>query len=123
MQSRVVSKPKIEVIWNSVVVEAYGDRIMGELKVNNLLTGEVSDLQVAGLFFAIGHEPQASGLRPQPANKFLDGQLQLDSDGLCSHFSLIREDFAITLQLVHIGYAITYLMNHELHVLVNTKVK
>ncbi|KAK8587406.1 hypothetical protein V6N12_021900 [Hibiscus sabdariffa] len=90
MQSRVVSKPKIEVIWNSVVVEAYGDRIMGELKVNNLLTGEVSDLQVAGLFFAIGHEPQASGLRPQPANKFLDGQLQLDSDGLCSHFSLIR---------------------------------
>ncbi|GMJ04981.1 NADPH-DEPENDENT THIOREDOXIN REDUCTASE 2, NADPH-dependent thioredoxin reductase A [Hibiscus trionum] len=72
MQSRVVSNPKIEVIWNSVVVEAYGDRVLGGLKVKNLLTGEVSDLQVAGLFFAIGHEP---------ATKFLDGQLQLDSDG------------------------------------------
>ncbi|KAE8722242.1 Thioredoxin reductase NTRA [Hibiscus syriacus] len=72
MQSRVVSNPKIEVIWNSVVVEAYGDRVLGGLKVKNMLTGEVSDLKVSGLFFAIGHEP---------ATKFLDGQLQLDSDG------------------------------------------
>ncbi|XP_022733703.1 thioredoxin reductase NTRB-like [Durio zibethinus] len=75
MQSRVVSNPKIEVIWNSVVVEAYGDGergVLGGLKVKNLLTGEVSDLKVSGLFFAIGHEP---------ATKFLEGQLQLDSDG------------------------------------------
>ncbi|XVF18177.1 hypothetical protein REPUB_Repub10bG0189600 [Reevesia pubescens] len=75
MQSRAVSNPKIEVIWNSVVLEAYGDGEsgpLGGLKVKNLLTGEVSDLKVSGLFFAIGHEP---------ATKFLEGQLQLDSDG------------------------------------------
>ncbi|KAK6237192.1 hypothetical protein QUC31_002661 [Theobroma cacao] len=75
MQSRAVSNPKIEVLWNSVVVEAYGDGergVLGGLKVKNLLTGEVSDLKVSGLFFAIGHEP---------ATKFLEGQLQLDSDG------------------------------------------
>ncbi|XVE87573.1 hypothetical protein DITRI_Ditri18aG0128300 [Diplodiscus trichospermus] len=75
MQSRAFSNPKIEVIWNAVVVEAYGDGdrgVLGGLKVKNLLTGEVSDLQVSGLFFAIGHEP---------ATKFLEGQLQLDSDG------------------------------------------
>ncbi|OMO55744.1 Pyridine nucleotide-disulfide oxidoreductase, class-II [Corchorus capsularis] len=75
MQSRAVSNPKIEVIWNSVVVEAYADGgrgVLGGLKVKNLLTGEVSDLKVSGLFFAIGHEP---------ATKFLDKQLELDSDG------------------------------------------
>ena len=72
MQNRVISNPKIEVIWNSVVVEAYGDRVLGGLKVKNLVTGEVSDLKVNGLFFAIGHEP---------ATKFLGGQLELDSDG------------------------------------------
>ncbi|XVE84806.1 hypothetical protein DITRI_Ditri17bG0042200 [Diplodiscus trichospermus] len=75
MQSRALSNPKIEVIWNSVVVEAYGDGergALGGLKVKNLHTGEVSNLQVSGLFFAIGHEP---------ATKFLEGQLQLDSDG------------------------------------------
>ncbi|XP_034903627.1 thioredoxin reductase NTRB isoform X1 [Populus alba] len=72
MQSRALSNPKIEVIWNSAVEEAYGERVLGGLKVKNVVTGEVSDLKVNGLFFAIGHEP---------ATKFMDGQLELDSDG------------------------------------------
>ncbi|XP_050227270.1 thioredoxin reductase NTRB-like [Mercurialis annua] len=72
MQNRAMSNPKIEILWNSVVVEAKGERTLNELKVKNTVTGEVSDLKVNGLFFAIGHEP---------ATKFLDGQLQLDSDG------------------------------------------
>ncbi|KAL0733256.1 hypothetical protein Bca4012_009466 [Brassica carinata] len=76
MQQRALSNPKIEVIWNSSVVEAYGDEngkgVLGGLKVKNVVTGDVSDLKVSGLFFAIGHEP---------ATKFLDGQLELDEDG------------------------------------------
>ncbi|XP_057448885.1 thioredoxin reductase NTRB-like [Lotus japonicus] len=76
MQSKALSNSKIKVIWNSAVVEAYGEgdskRVLGGLKVKNLVTEEVSDLKVNGLFFAIGHEP---------ATKFLDGQLELDSDG------------------------------------------
>ncbi|PON82759.1 Thioredoxin reductase [Trema orientale] len=76
MQNRALSNPKIRVLWNSVVVEAYGGdgekKVLGGLKVKNLLTGQVSDLNVSGLFFAIGHEP---------ATKFLGGQLELDSDG------------------------------------------
>ncbi|XP_006409309.2 thioredoxin reductase 2, partial [Eutrema salsugineum] len=76
MQQRAFSNPKIEVIWNSSVVEAYGDEngkgVLGGLKVKNVVTGDVSDLKVSGLFFAIGHEP---------ATKFLDGQLELDEDG------------------------------------------
>lgn len=75
MQKRALDNPKIEVLWNSVVVEAYGEGErggLGGLKVKNVVTGEVSDLKVSGLFFAIGHEP---------ATKFLDGQLELDSDG------------------------------------------
>lgn len=72
MQSRTLTNPKIEVLWNSTVVEAYGGGVLGGLKVKNVVTGEVYDLKVSGLFFAIGHEP---------ATKFLGGQLQLDSDG------------------------------------------
>jgi thioredoxin reductase (NADPH) len=75
MQARAISNPKIQVVWDSEVVEAYGGADGGPLagvKVKNVLTGEVTDLQVAGLFFAIGH---------QPATKFLGGQLELDSDG------------------------------------------
>ncbi|GAB4847651.1 Thioredoxin reductase 1 [Ancistrocladus abbreviatus] len=75
MQKRVMENPKIEVLWNSVVVEAYGDGekgVLGGLKVKNVVTGKVTALKVSGLFFAIGHEP---------ATKFLGGQLDLDSDG------------------------------------------
>lgn len=75
MQSRALSNPKIEVVWNSVAVEAYAEGqkgILGGLKLKNLTTEEVLDLKVSGLFFAIGHEP---------ATKFLKGQLELDSDG------------------------------------------
>ncbi|PSS30101.1 Thioredoxin reductase [Actinidia chinensis var. chinensis] len=75
MRNRAISNPKIEVLWNSVAVEAYGEQgkgVLGGLKVKNVVSGEVSDLKVSGLFFAIGHEP---------ATKFLEGQLKLDSDG------------------------------------------
>lgn len=72
MRNRALENPKIQVVWDSVVEEAYGERLLGGLKVKNIVNGEVSDLQASGLFFAIGHEP---------ATKFLDGQLELDADG------------------------------------------
>ncbi|ONK68742.1 uncharacterized protein A4U43_C05F15480 [Asparagus officinalis] len=72
MQARALGNPKIEVIWNSTVVEAFGDGALGGVKVKNFVNGEVTELKVSGLFFAIGHEP---------ATKFLGGQLELDADG------------------------------------------
>lgn len=74
MQKRALDNPKIEFLWSSVVDEAYGNEkgLLGGIKVRNLKTGEISDIKIAGLFFAIGHEP---------ATKFLDGQLELDEDG------------------------------------------
>ena len=60
-----------------MVVGAYEDkiinnRVLGGLKVKIVLSREVSELKVLGLFFAIGHKP---------TTKFLDGQLELDSGG------------------------------------------
>jgi thioredoxin reductase (NADPH) len=74
MQKRALEHPKIEVLWDSVVVEAYGNErgLLGGIKVQNVKTQEVTDVPVAGLFFAIGHEP---------ATRFLDGQLELDAAG------------------------------------------
>ena len=75
MQNRALSNPKIKVLWNSAVEEAYaeeGKGVLGGLKVKNVVTGDITDLKVSGLFFAIGHEP---------ATMFLSGQLELHSDG------------------------------------------
>jgi thioredoxin reductase (NADPH) len=74
MQKRALEHPKIEVLWDSVVVEAYGNErgLLGGIKVANVKTQEISDVEVSGLFFAIGHEP---------ATRFLNGQLELDAAG------------------------------------------
>ena len=73
MQRRAQANPKISFIWDSTVVEALGneDGLLGAIKVQNLKTDEVTQLEVGGLFFAIGHEP---------ATKFLGGQLKLDDE-------------------------------------------
>lgn len=72
MQARALGNPKIEVLWNSTVVEAVGEKNLNVLKVKDELNGDVKSVDVAGLFFAIGHEP---------ATKFLEGQLKVDEDG------------------------------------------
>lgn len=74
MQARALAHPKITMVWHSVVEEAYGNDKgkLGGVKVKNVQTGKVTDLPLAGLFFAIGHEP---------ASKFLGGQVATDEDG------------------------------------------
>ncbi|GMH06622.1 hypothetical protein Nepgr_008462 [Nepenthes gracilis] len=52
MQKRALGNNKMEVLWNSVVVEAYGDEergVLAGLKVENVVTGETS---VRGVFAA-----------------------------------------------------------------------
>ena len=48
MQQRARDNPKIEFIWDSGVKEAYGNEkgLLGGIKVENLKTGEVTDLEV-----------------------------------------------------------------------------
>jgi hypothetical protein len=47
--------------------QAYGNDkgLLGGLKVKNLVTGAVSDVEVNGLFFAIGHKPATDFLEKQ----------------------------------------------------------
>jgi len=59
MQERVLANEKIEVVWDSVPEEVIGDdeKGMTDLAVKNVKTGEVKRLGTAGMFVAIGHEP------------------------------------------------------------------
>jgi len=59
MQDRALSNPKIEVIWNKEVVEILGveeDKVTG-VKMKDTVTGEESEMNIGGLFTAIGHIP------------------------------------------------------------------
>jgi thioredoxin reductase (NADPH) len=54
MAQRVLSNPKIEMVWNSAVEEIYGEKLVTGLKIKNVSTGDITDLPVSGLFWAIG---------------------------------------------------------------------
>ena len=57
MQQRAFDNPKIDFLWNSVVIEYLGESALAGLSVRNTVTGESSSLDVTGCFIAIGHRP------------------------------------------------------------------
>jgi len=55
MAKRLVQHPKVTVMWNTVATECKGDGdLLQSLALQNTKTGETSELQVNGLFYAIG---------------------------------------------------------------------
>jgi len=72
MQDRAFANEKIELRWNSEVVEISGDTKLEGITVRDTVTGEVSDLDVTGLFVAIGHRPNTD---------LFKGQLDLEDSG------------------------------------------
>ncbi len=58
MQKRTLENPKVEVMWNTVLEEVLGDKVVEGVKVKNVKTDEISTLDdVTGVFLAIGHKP------------------------------------------------------------------
>jgi len=69
MADRVMNHPKIEVVWNTVVedvLDVNRNEVTG-LKIRNVKTGAVSDLDVKALFVAIGHQPNTKPFAGQLA--------------------------------------------------------
>ncbi len=77
MQERVKKNPKIDFIWDSSIDEIIGikdaeSKKMTGLKLKNVKTGAVTELNCDGLFLGIGHEPNTA---------LFKGVLEMDSTG------------------------------------------
>ncbi|MAE62246.1 MAG: thioredoxin-disulfide reductase [Planctomycetaceae bacterium] len=72
MAQRALDNPRIEVLWNKIVVDVLGDDMITAIQLKDTQSNELSDLPVKGLFMGIGHTP---------ITQFLDGQLELDDAG------------------------------------------
>ncbi|WP_108624235.1 thioredoxin-disulfide reductase [Candidatus Similichlamydia epinepheli] len=72
MSKRVIDHPKIEIMWDSVLEKADGSETLESIDLKNVKTGDISSLEVKGLFFAIGHRPNTS---------FLGGLVKTDDMG------------------------------------------
>ncbi|MGP0564702.1 MULTISPECIES: thioredoxin-disulfide reductase [unclassified Nitrospina] len=72
MQERALKNEKIEMVWDTVLDDAIGDQYVTGARVRNVKTNETRDIEVAGIFYAIGHTPNT-----QP----FQGQIDLDETG------------------------------------------
>ena len=75
LQERLLKNPKIEVIWDSCLVDILGDEDppgVTAARLENVKSGETTDLPVDGVFIAIGHDP---------ATKLFKGKLDMDEEG------------------------------------------
>jgi len=75
LQQRLLKHGKIEVIWDSVLDEVLGgDTPPGvtSVRLKNVKTGNTADIDVDGVFIAIGHDPNT---------KLFRGILDMDEEG------------------------------------------
>ncbi len=62
MQERVLANPDIKVLWNSLVEEVIGDDLIERIRIMDVNTGEQREIDVDGMFVAIGHIPNTGFL-------------------------------------------------------------
>lgn len=72
MAKRLIDHPKTTVIWDSVVKEVKGNDIVDSVVIENVITKKKTTHEAAGLFFAIGHQPNTN---------FLNNQIDLHDNG------------------------------------------
>ena len=72
MQERALNNEKITVHWNSTVLDIKGDQKVQQVVLKDTKTGEETDINLSGVFVAIGHEPNTS---------LFKDQLNLDENG------------------------------------------
>ena len=62
MQDRVFNNSKINVVWNTSVLEMIGEQDTGGLTsvlVEDTVTGETREIKCDGIFLGIGHKPNS----------------------------------------------------------------
>jgi thioredoxin reductase (NADPH) len=72
MAKRAIDNPKIDIVWDSVFVDALGEDFVTGARIKNLKTNEEKEIPLAGIFYAIGHTPNTSVFK---------GQIDLDETG------------------------------------------
>jgi len=72
MQKDVLSNPKIEVMWSSNVLEILGEEKVKALKIKNSETNLETEIELDGVFLAIGH---------YPSTRYLGNNVKLDANG------------------------------------------
>lgn len=87
VQERAFKNPKIEFIWDSKVNEIKGENVVTTAVIENIKTGEITELKTDGVFPYIGFTPNVEGITgqvQQDANGFIitDSTMQTSVEGV-----------------------------------------
>ena len=69
---RAFKNPKLHFVWNSVLEEIVGDELVELVRVRNIRTNEITELETNGVFFFVGTVPRTD---------FLKGHVALNEQG------------------------------------------
>jgi len=72
LQKKAFDEPRINFVWDSVVADILGDNMVNGLKLKNVKTDQLSDLEVDGVFVAIGVKPNS---------EYFTGVIDIDEAG------------------------------------------
>lgn len=78
MAERALKHPKIEILWNHVLTKVEGDSVVKSITLKDVKSNNETKHEAAGVFFAIGHDPNTS---------FLKGQIEVESNGYLKVFN------------------------------------
>jgi len=86
-QERAFAQPKMKFVWNSVVDAIEGKDSVERVKVHDVKSGVLSELEVKGVFVAIGFTPNTAylkGLLPLDEAGYIvtDGHMETDVPGI-----------------------------------------
>jgi thioredoxin reductase (NADPH) len=63
LREKAFSEPKIEFLWNTIVKEIEGKDTVKRIRLRQVINGEESTLDVAGVFVSIGLKPNTGYLK------------------------------------------------------------
>jgi thioredoxin reductase (NADPH) len=72
LQERAFANPKIKFVWETVVQEILGENKVQAVRVQNVKTDEIYEIETDGVFIYVGHIPNT---------QLFQGQLDLDPAG------------------------------------------
>jgi len=85
MQDRVFALPNVKVHWNKVVTDVLGAEQVSGVGLRDSITGAQSDLEVKGLFVAIGHTPATQFLTGSEIEMTATGYVALRDRTSCTN--------------------------------------
>ncbi len=100
LQTALFACDNVEPVWDSVVKEISGNDMVEKITVENVKDGTTRDIEVNGVFIAVGNDPNSSYINgKQDKDELKEGELLLDAKG----YVVAGEDCATNIPGVYVA--------------------